>query len=77
MPFARRNVEQAKEVVKCDDELDHLNRQFLEDNILLINQDPRFNRRGVELILTSRHLERIGDEATNIAERWSIWWRVR
>ena len=66
--FARRNVEQAREVIMRDDDLDNLNRQFLEDSILWMHQDQRFMRRGVELILASRHLERIGDEATNIAE---------
>jgi phosphate transport system protein len=66
--YARRNVEEAREVIKRDDALDHLNRQYLEDSILWMNQDKRLMRRGVELILASRHIERIGDEATNIAE---------
>ncbi len=66
--FARRNVEQAREIIARDDELDHLNRQFLEDSIQWMSQDQRLMRRGVELILSSRHIERIGDEATNIAE---------
>jgi len=31
-------------------------------------RDPRTVEPGVELILISRHLERIGDHATNVAE---------
>jgi phosphate transport system protein len=31
-------------------------------------QDPRTIEPGLDLILVSRHLERIGDHATNIAE---------
>jgi phosphate transport system protein len=66
--FATENVVLAAAVRRRDDELDEFNRDFLEEMIADMSCEERYLRRGVELILASRHLERIGDEATNIAE---------
>lgn len=66
--FVQNNVELAKSVIKRDDELDDLNLHILEDMVEWMTRERRIIRRGVELILASRHLERVGDEATNIAE---------
>jgi len=66
--FVQNNVDLAKSVIKRDDELDDLNLHILEDMVEWMTQERRVIRRGVELILASRHLERVGDEATNIAE---------
>lgn len=66
--FVQNNVELAKNVIKRDDELDDLNLHILEDMVEWMTREQRVIRRGVELILASRHLERVGDEATNIAE---------
>lgn len=66
--FVQNNVELAKSVIQRDDELDDLNLHILEDMVEWMTREQRVIRRGVELILASRHLERVGDEATNIAE---------
>lgn len=66
--FMQSNVNLAREVIRRDDELDKLNVSVLEEMVNWMNQERRIIRRGVEFILTSRHLERVGDEATNIAE---------
>jgi phosphate transport system protein len=66
--FAKGNPEEARKVIARDDEADKLTRFFLEDNIRWMNRESRVIPRGVELILASRHLERIADGATNIAE---------
>lgn len=66
--FAHQNVTQATAVRRRDDELDEFNRDFLEEMVADMSCEERYLRRGVELILASRHLERIGDEASNIAE---------
>jgi phosphate transport system protein len=66
--LAARDVSHAQLIVERDDELDKLNRDFLEEMIALMNQEQRVIRSGVEYILASRHLERVGDEATNVAE---------
>jgi len=66
--FVESGVELARKVIKRDDELDALNVELLEAMVGWMTEERRVIRRGVELILASRHLERIGDEATNIAE---------
>lgn len=66
--YLREDVAICQAVMQRDDDLDALNRVFLEEMIQWMNDERRLIRRGVEYILASRHLERVGDEATNIAE---------
>ncbi len=66
--FVRKDVSLAYQVCARDDELDNLNRYLLEEMIQWMMREHRLVLRGVELIIAGRHLERIGDEATNIAE---------
>ena len=66
--FVAEDVAKATAVLVRDDELDHLCRTFLEEMITWMTEERRVIRRGVEYVLASRHLERIGDEATNVAE---------
>ncbi|MBF0525211.1 MAG: phosphate signaling complex protein PhoU [Deltaproteobacteria bacterium] len=67
--FVHRDAVAAQAVCCRDDDLDNLNRQLLEEMINWMMDEHRLIQRGVELILTGRHLERIGDEATNISEQ--------
>ena len=66
--FVRRDEYLAYEVCAQDDELDELNRHLLEEMIGWMMDEQRLIRRGVEIVLAGRHLERIGDQATNVAE---------
>ena len=66
--FVRRDTSLAYEVCCRDDELDDLNRKLLEQMINWMMEENRVIRRGVEIILAGRHLERIGDQATNVSE---------
>jgi phosphate transport system protein len=66
--FVQKTVSLAYEVCERDDALDDLNRRLLEEMIEWMMREKRLIRRGVEWIIAGRHLERIGDEATNIAE---------
>jgi phosphate transport system protein len=66
--FVRKDVAMAYEVCTADDELDKGNRLLLEEMMAWMMDEKRVLRRGVEWIIAGRHLERIGDEATNIAE---------
>jgi phosphate transport system protein len=66
--FVRRDVALAQSVLERDDQLDDLKTQVFRDLLTYMLEDPRKIEPSLDLILVSRHLERIGDHATNIAE---------
>jgi phosphate transport system protein len=51
-----------------DDRVDDLKEQILRELLTYMAADPKSIERAMALILISRHLERIADHATNIAE---------
>ncbi len=67
--FVRKDVTLAKKVVFADSEADILRNQVADE---LVNdymaKDPKTVDRAVPLLLIARHLERICDHTTNIAE---------
>ena len=66
--FVRRDVAAAQAVCLQDDQLDQLKTQIFRELISYMLADPGRVEPALDLILISRHLERIGDHATNIAE---------
>ena len=66
--FVRRDTALAQAVLDRDDTLDGLKTQVFRELLTYMLQDPRTIEPALELILVSRHLERIGDHATNVAE---------
>jgi phosphate transport system protein len=66
--FVQNNVEMARSVIRRDDELDELNESVMDEMLELMGSRAELLRPGMEIILCARHLERVGDEATNIAE---------
>ncbi|OGF47224.1 MAG: phosphate transport system regulatory protein PhoU [Candidatus Firestonebacteria bacterium RIFOXYC2_FULL_39_67] len=66
--FVKKDIELAKVVLKTDDEVDDLKDQIFRELLTYMSAEPSNISRALELILISRHLERIGDHATNIAE---------
>jgi phosphate transport system protein len=58
----------ARQVLIQDDLLDELNDRLFRELLRHMLNDPRTIEAGIDLILIARHLERIGDHATNIAE---------
>jgi phosphate transport system protein len=66
--FVRRDVALARRVLDEDDLLDDLKTQIFRELITYMLQDPGTIEPSLDLILISRHLERIGDHATNIGE---------
>ena len=66
--FVRRDTELAQRVLNEDDKLDDLKTQIFRELLTYMLQDPGTIEGALDLILISRHLERIGDHATNIAE---------
>jgi len=66
--FVRRDPDLARTVVEADDEVDNLRDQVFRELLTYMMSDPATIPRALNLILVSRHLERIADHATNIAE---------
>ncbi len=66
--FVRRDLALAQRVLNEDDRLDALKTQIFRELLTYMLQDPSTIEPALDLILISRHLERIGDHATNIAE---------
>ena len=66
--FVHRDTALAHQVLNEDDRLDGLKTQVFRELLTYMLQDPVTVEPALDLILVSRHLERIGDHATNIAE---------
>ena len=66
--YVRRDVALAHQVLNEDDTLDALKTQVFRELLTYMLQNPATVEPALDLILISRHLERIGDHATNIAE---------
>ncbi|MCA9257666.1 MAG: phosphate signaling complex protein PhoU [Planctomycetales bacterium] len=66
--FVRLDVETAHSVCKRDDRVDHLNRQVITDIQDVIVAQPSSIEPALHFFSASRHVERIADHATNIAE---------
>jgi phosphate transport system protein len=66
--FVRRDTALAQHVLNEDDRLDGLKTQIFRELLTYMLQDPTTVEPALDLILISRHLERIGDHATNVAE---------
>jgi phosphate transport system protein len=66
--YVKRDTELAHTVLNEDDRLDSLKTQVFRDLLTHMLQNQSTVEPSLDLILISRHLERIGDHATNIAE---------
>jgi len=62
------NPRLARHVLTMDDEIDEANRGMFDILQDLMHRDPSTIERAVHLLSASRHLERIADLATNIAQ---------
>jgi len=66
--YVREDVELARAIVPRDQTLDELNRVVSRKLIERMANDPEQLRGYLNLMFVARHLERVGDHATNIAE---------
>jgi phosphate transport system protein len=66
--YVRRDTALAQAVLDQDDTLDGLKTQVFRELLTYMLRDAQTIEPALDLILISRHLERIGDHATNIAE---------
>ncbi|MEN0110314.1 MAG: phosphate signaling complex protein PhoU [Planctomycetota bacterium] len=66
--FVDSDVVLAQAVRRRDDEIDALNREVIAEVYELVRHDPERIDAALHLFSASRHIERIADHATNIAE---------
>ena len=66
--FVAQDPELARIVIESDDSVDLLRDQVFRELLNYMISDPTTVPRALDLVLISRHLERIADHATNIAE---------
>jgi phosphate transport system protein len=66
--FVQGDAALAQSVIMTDDTVDALKDQIFRELLTYMLNDPRTIERALALILVSRHLERIADHATNIAQ---------
>src|SRR5579871_2586465 len=70
-----RNVEMATQVLESDDIVDQYRDRIFDRLLQGMTQEPAAVSPGLQFILATRHLERIADHATNIAEDIIFWVR--
>jgi phosphate transport system protein len=66
--FVNLNASQAKQVMRMDDEVDRYNNEIIQEVMQGMKKSPDLIEPGLSLFSAVRHLERIADHATNIAE---------
>ena len=66
--FAARDVERARSLVELDELIDRTNRR-VSDQVLALAHEPEQQEWGMRMIVVSRCLERIGDNAVDIGEQ--------
>jgi phosphate transport system protein len=70
-----RNVVLANQVLESDDAVDQMRDQVFERMLAEMTEDASLAAPNLHFVLATRHLERIADHATNIAEDILFWVR--
>jgi phosphate transport system protein len=66
--FINLDTREARLVCRLDDEVDRYNVEIIQELIQLMRSSPEMIEQALSLFSAARHLERIADHATNIAE---------
>ncbi len=66
--FVNLSTDQAQVVMRMDDEVDRLNSELIQSVVTAMKRSPDLIDAGLSMFSAIRHLERIADHATNIAE---------
>jgi phosphate transport system protein len=66
--FVNLNTVEAQTVMRMDDEVDRFNSEIIAELIQAMRSSPPLVEAGLSMFSAVRHLERIADHATNIAE---------
>ena len=66
--FVNLDTTQAQAVMRMDDEVDRYNEEIIQEIVEEMKASPALIEPGLSMFSAVRHLERIADHATNIAE---------
>jgi phosphate transport system protein len=66
--FINLDTREARAVCRLDDEVDGYNAEIIQELIRAMRSSPEMVEPALSLFSATRHLERIADHATNIAE---------
>jgi phosphate transport system protein len=66
--FVNMDSQLARQVIRTDDDVDRLNEEIIDELVQMMRKNPDRIEAGLSLFSATRHLERIADHATNIAE---------
>jgi len=66
--FTSKDIEKAKRVIKMDDLLDEMTHTIFKETLVKMCRESKQIQYFIQYLLVSRHLERIGDHTTNLAE---------
>lgn len=67
--YVERDVKKAEQVIEHDDIVDDLFMQEKKNLIEQINQNMNNGEEAADMLMVAKYFERIGDHATNLAER--------
>ncbi|MCC2663907.1 MAG: phoU [Geminicoccaceae bacterium] len=67
--YVDRDVDKARDIIERDKEIDELYNSLFRELVTYMLEDPRTISRCIDLLFIAKNLERIGDHATNIAEK--------
>ena len=66
--FVQNDARMARRVIRMDDAVDRLNEAIINELMGVMRRAPELVEPALSLFSATRHLERIADHATNIAE---------
>src|SRR5712671_3879493 len=66
--FVNSDAELAEKVIRDDRTIDDLYEQMFRELLTYMMEDTRYISRALKLIFIAKHLERVGDHSSNIAE---------
>ncbi|HEY7424804.1 MAG TPA: phosphate signaling complex protein PhoU [Gemmataceae bacterium] len=66
--FVNLDITEAQTVMRMDDEVDRYNDEIIDELVQAMKRSPDLVDPGLSMFSAVRHLERIADHATNIAE---------
>lgn len=75
--FIHNNSELANKVIDSDENVDMLNKQIFKFLIAKMQAEPQLIEPCAHLIVLTRHIERLADHATNIAENLVFYVEAR